>query len=81
MRFRDGLMWFDNSPRTDFPGKLKEAADAYERRFKQRATICYVNPGDFPEDLVQTDDLAVVAEPTVLKHHFYVGVAGSGGRA
>jgi len=73
MRVHDGLLWFDNDPRHAFGDKVQEAAAAYERRFHQPATICYVNPSDLPADTTSPPELAVIAEPTVLRHHFFVG--------
>jgi hypothetical protein len=74
MLLSEGLLWFDNSPRRSFADKVQDGALAYERRFKRRPTLCLVHPGDLPGDLEAVAGLRVEGAPTVLRHHFLLGV-------
>jgi hypothetical protein len=75
-----GLLWYDDS-QSDFAAKVLEAAQRYEEKFGSPPNRCYVNPACFPEHGVPANGIKVVASPTVLPNHFWVGVAknGSGG--
>jgi hypothetical protein len=76
MRLREGLIWFDNSPRVTFAEKVQAAMAAFERRYRQAADVCYVNPVDLPPETSLPAEVAVIPERTVLRHHFYVGHQG-----
>lgn len=78
MRLREGLLWFDNSPRVSFGEKVQAAMAAFERRYRHAADVCYVNPVDLPPDEGWPPGVAVVAERTVLRHHLIVGQRGPG---
>jgi hypothetical protein len=76
MRLREGLIWFDNSPRATFAEKVQAATAAFERRYRQVADVCYVNPVDLPGEGSLPAHVAVIPERTVLRHHFIVGHQG-----
>lgn len=77
MRLQTAIMWFDNSPSVPFDEKVNEAAAAYRDKFGRSPNVCYVNPGDLPNDLTPRLGLVVEPEPSVLRHHIYVGVSGA----
>jgi hypothetical protein len=72
-----GLLWYDDS-QTDFATKVLEAAQRYEEKFGAAPNRCYVNPTCLPEDGVPANGIKVVASPTVLPNHFWVGVTKNG---
>jgi hypothetical protein len=80
MRIHTALMWFDNSPHVPFAEKVQQAAAAYEGKFGRHPNVCYANPLDLPDGETQplrvTPGLLVEAEPSVLRHHLFVGIAG-----
>ena len=77
MRLRTALLWFDNSPSVPFGEKVNEAAEAYVDKFGRSPDICYVNPGDLPKGLTPPLGLVVEPEPSVMRHHIYIGVSGA----
>jgi hypothetical protein len=58
---------------------VQAAATAFERRFRQTADVCYVNPVDLPPETGLPQQVVVIPEPTVLRHHFIVGHQGRHG--
>ncbi len=79
MNLQQGLIWFDKSPLTSFEEKIRAAVAAYESRFRRQPTVCYVHPDDLPPEVAAHDNLRVLTAPTVLRHHFFVGLAGRAG--
>jgi hypothetical protein len=65
-----GLLWFDADRRRTARDKLEQAAARYQSRFARRPNVCQVHPAD----LFAHDSIAVVANPAVLRDHFWVGV-------
>ena len=70
----EGLIWLDNNPRVSFQDKLLDGIAAYERRFKRKPTHCVVNPSDLPKEEGRVAGLTISGAPTVLRHHFFIGV-------
>jgi hypothetical protein len=72
-----GLLWYDDS-NGDLASKVQEAAERYREKFGRRPDRCYVNPASVPGTGkgVSLDGIKVVASPTILPNHFWVGVEG-----
>ena len=66
---REGLLWYDASNRSVVQ-KIDEAARRYQERFGRAANCCHVRSADG----IQHPTLHVVANPTILPHHFWIGV-------
>ena len=64
-----GLLWYDADQRVSPQQRLAEAATRFAERFGRPANCCHVNPADLFADPA----IAVVADPSILKHHFWVG--------
>jgi hypothetical protein len=64
-----GLLWYDADRRVSPQARLAEAATRFAERFGRPANCCHVNP----EDLFADPIISVVADPSILKHHFWVG--------
>jgi hypothetical protein len=77
MHLREGLIWFDNSPRVPLGEKVKAAVAAFERRHRHAADVCYVNPVDLPPEAIWPPGVTVLADKTVLRHHVIVGQRGT----
>lgn len=72
---KTGLLWYDDS-KADFKTKVLDAAYRYEEKFGTRPDRCYVNPDSLPEEAKESslDGIKVLASPTILPDHFWVGV-------
>ncbi|HZO27476.1 MAG TPA: hypothetical protein VFH48_15965, partial [Chloroflexota bacterium] len=64
-----GLLWYDADQRVSPQARLAEAATRFAEKFGRPANCCHVNP----DDLFADQAISVVADPTILKHHFWVG--------
>src|SRR5687767_6440985 len=64
-----GLLWYDADQRVSPQQRLAEAATRFAERFGRPANCCHVHP----EELFADPAISVVADPTILKHHFWVG--------
>ncbi len=68
-----GLLWYDDS-QADFATKVLEAKERYEEKFGRKPNRCYVHPECLPKEGIPANGIKVVASPTVLPNHFWVGV-------
>jgi hypothetical protein len=64
-----GLLWYDADTRLSPQDRLAEAAARFAEKFRRPPNCCHVHPAELFVDPVIT----VVADPTILKHHFWVG--------
>src|SRR5829696_1100733 len=64
-----GLLWYDADRRLSPQARLAEAASRFAQRFGRPANCCHVHP----EELFADPAITVRADPSVLKHHFWVG--------
>lgn len=68
-----GMLWFDNDPKTELNEKIKRASAYYQQKYGQTPNQCMVNPGMVAEDPVNLDALKVIASPTILPNHLWIG--------
>jgi len=71
---KKGLLWFDDSAGIDLDEKVNQAACRYQEKFEAVPNVCCVHPstiGGSGEQ--QVGQVRVIASPTVLRHHFFVG--------
>ena len=66
---REGLLWFDPDPNVTPEAKLAAAAARFAERFGRPANCCHVHP----DEQVTSPTIAVVADPAVRRHHYWVG--------
>jgi len=76
-----GLLWFDDAPDRDLAEKVRRAAQRYQQKFGAPANVCYVHPSALSDNgrVEKVGRVRVAAKPSVLRHHFWVGVAEGGG--
>jgi hypothetical protein len=69
-----GLLWLDDSKR-QFADKVIFAAQRYQQKFGQAATICYVHPSmlDGGKSVI-VGGIAVLPLKTVAPQNFWLGV-------
>ncbi len=70
----EGILWFDSDLKRELAGKIKRAADHYQSRFGLRPTLCCLNSIDFGENLTEIEGIRLRAEPSVLRHHLWIGI-------
>jgi hypothetical protein len=69
----EGLLWFDNDAKRDLAQKVGRAAQHYRRKFGRPPNVCYVHPSLLIDGAQRIDGVHVVALPSVLRHHFWIG--------
>jgi len=70
-----GLLWHDGDPQKPLEEKVRQAAGRYFEKFGAKPTICFVSPDWKIAESITIDDYTVVSHHTVLKDHFWIGVA------
>jgi len=75
---KTGLLWFDDNPSRDLAEKIGRAARRYRQKFGTPANFCYVHPSVLGGNgrTQKVDGVCVEPLPSVLRHHFWVGVEG-----
>ena len=76
-----GLLWYDGDAKRPLEQKVGQAATRYHEKFERWPDTCYVHPGavgDSPDGVSvpnpQAAPIRVLASPTVLLHHLWIGV-------
>ena len=69
-----GMLWFDNDPKLDLPGKVAKAAAYYHQKYGEEPTLCFVHPSMLAEPKVKAGTVAVCSNSTVQPNHFWIGV-------
>jgi hypothetical protein len=67
---QEGLLWFDADAKIAPQAKLAEAAARFAERFGRPANCCHVHPDEL---FAAPNGFAIVPNPAVLRHHFWVG--------
>jgi hypothetical protein len=70
-----GLLWFDDDPKRTLKQKIEMAATRHHEKEGKWPNLCYVHPTMLQAACAIIGDVNVVANDTVLKHHFWIGVA------
>lgn len=87
-----GMLWFDNDPKCELPGKIERAATYYQKKYGRRPDLCFVHPcmlsvyrseekknGDQPKLKLTTGNVEVRTTRSVLPNHLWIGInAGNG---
>ena len=66
----EGLLWYDADGKRPTSQKIEDAASRYRERFGRAPNCCHVNPAE----LVEHGSVQVVANPRVLRHHYWIGI-------
>ena len=69
-----GLLWYDDTVST-LEVKVQKAANRYNEKHGRMPNTCFVHPEDLGDRVVKVKDCKVIASPTVLRHHFWIGEA------
>jgi len=82
-----GMLWFDNDPKCELPGKIERAATYYQKKYGRRPDLCFVHPcmintnaspvgdnGEKPEPVLIAGNVEVRANRSVLPNHLWIGI-------
>jgi len=72
----EGLLWYDDDPGRDLAEKIMRAIRRYQQKFGALPDVCYVHPSTLGGNgkTQKVGGVSVMAKPTVLRHHFWLGV-------
>jgi hypothetical protein len=72
-----GMLWFDDDARRTLDEKVARAVEHYRTKYGVMPTVCFVHPSLLAEKRAPDLPAGVQVRParTVMKHHFWVGVA------
>ena len=70
---KTGMLWFDDSARP-LKVRVKEAADYYNEKYGQAATLCFVNPAMISEKVKASNGVELQESRIVMPGHFWLGV-------
>ncbi len=68
-----GMLWLDDDKKRPFDEKVTRAAEYYEMKYGSIPTLCLVNKKMLKEKKT-VGKIVVSPVPTVLPHHFWLGV-------
>ena len=68
-----GMLWYDNDPNLDLGEKVKNAADYYQRKYRQHPNLCFVHPSMIPDFRTQAGAITVCSNKAIQPHHFWIG--------
>jgi len=68
-----GLLWYEKDGTLE--EKVGHAMARYVEKYDTEPNTCYVHPEEVEGDKVVLDGCRVLANPTVLRHHFWIGEA------
>jgi hypothetical protein len=74
---QEGLLWFDNDPGRGVADKVVRATARYQHKYGHSPDVCYVHPAALTNCPAQVSNVKVLPSPTVLLHHFWLGVEAS----
>jgi hypothetical protein len=69
----EGMLWFDNDPHRSLAAKIKRAVAYYLKKYKQEATVCWVNEQQM-DGKIAVQGIRLRAARNVLKNHLIIGV-------
>ena len=73
MSIKWGLLWYDDTKDT-LEVKVRRAAERYVEKYGVEPDACFVHPSELGTvDEANLPSCKVVANPTVLEHHFWIG--------
>jgi hypothetical protein len=73
-----GMLWFDNSSKTDLKTKVIQAATYYRDKYGAVPNRCFVHPSmlSAKQKDMKVGRVEIKADGTVLPHHLFMGVGG-----
>ncbi len=74
----NGMLWFDNDPKTDLAAKILQAATYYQNKYGHRPNLCFVHPSTLKEKIIEVGKIAVRPYKPVLPKHLWIGMEGKG---
>jgi hypothetical protein len=89
-----GMLWFDNDPKCELPGKIERAATYYHKKYGRRPDLCFVHPcmvnsngstekkdAETAEPLLMAGNVAVHTTRSVLPNHLWIGINNGNNQA
>ncbi len=71
---QEGLLWFDNDPGRKLADKVKQAANCYRTKLRQKPTVCYINADQFDTKVDKINGIRLKPAVNIRPHHFWIGV-------
>lgn len=77
----EGMLWFDNSPKTTLSEKLRQACDYYKRKYRAVPSVVELHPKMLTEgEAVEVEGVDIRESFRILPWHYLIyGPEGIGG--
>ena len=69
-----GMLWFDNSQKTELADKILQAAEHYEVKYGQKPNLVYVHPSMFGVGDHEVKGIELRSLKEIRPHHLWIGV-------
>lgn len=70
---KEGMLWYNDSEHS-LAEKVALATVRYRKKHGVLPNACFVHPSALEDGAVEMGGVRVMAKPTVLLHHFWLGV-------
>lgn len=76
-----GMLWFDNDPKSDVFAKVHRAAEYFNQKYGEQATLCFIHPSMMnghasklkPDEKLVIEGVELRTSGTILPNHFWIG--------
>ncbi len=70
-----GMLWFDNNPKTSLVDKVKQAAEHYRHKYGRTPNLCLVNPSMVSDHQADAGKIVIRPNRSILRGHLWIGLA------
>lgn len=75
---KTGMLWFDNDSKTDLAGKIRQAADYYQKKYGCWPNVCFVHPSMLKENTPKAHNIDIQSNQMILPNHLWLGIHDNG---
>ncbi len=69
-----GMLWYDNSPKTNLSDKVIRAATYYHQKYGKKPDLCFVHPSMLPGQALHPAGIEIRSASQVLPNHLWLGI-------
>ena len=69
---REGMLWYDNTTKTDIKEKINGAVDFFKEKYGQMPKVCYVHPQSIDSEFILDKTVKVLSNDKIIKNHIWL---------